>query len=156
MFACIVMIIFKMRLIFSKLMRHKNVTLFVIFMFWSVEVMISIPGVVIGKYHTSDPISSFMQFGCKVDDEEDQIKLCSGLKLIRRFVFYIFNVTLFIYFVNTLENEDQQYYKSLHMKGHKQKPVVLKTPKLMHKIFQKTTYFGTPSMEQQLSIKLKN
>ena len=58
--ACIVMIFFKFKFIFAKLMRHKNVTLFVLFMFWCVEVMISIPGAVIEDYHTSDPELSWL------------------------------------------------------------------------------------------------
>jgi len=53
--ACFVMLFFKIKFIFAKLMRHKNVTLFVLFMFWGVEVMASIPATVIHNYHTSDP-----------------------------------------------------------------------------------------------------
>ena len=54
------MIFFKIKFIFAKLLRHKNVTLFVLFMFWSVEVMISIPGAVIPEYHTADPELSWL------------------------------------------------------------------------------------------------
>jgi hypothetical protein len=55
MIACIIMLFFKFKFIFAKAMKHKNVTLFVLFMFWSVEVMVSIPATVIPNYHTSDP-----------------------------------------------------------------------------------------------------
>ena len=59
--ACFVMLFFKIKFIFAKLMRHKNVTLFVLFMFWGVEVMASIPATVIHNYHTSDPEFDWLQ-----------------------------------------------------------------------------------------------
>jgi hypothetical protein len=103
------MIIFKIKLIVSKLTRHKNVTLFVVFMFWCTEVMISIPGVVVHYYRTNNPLFDWLQFGITqvpFSQKEYSFDVYAFMKLTRRFLLAVFNIYLCIKYVNTLEKED--------------------------------------------------
>ena len=78
-------------------------------MFWCVEVMISIPGVVVHFYHTNDPLFEWEQLNVEpvpFEQVDYYFDPYAFIKLIRRLIFAVINITISIYFVNTLERED--------------------------------------------------
>lgn len=125
-------------------------------MFWTTEIIVTVPGIFVKDYETAEPTLVWLQFGTNQDENmfEHMFEYQALIKIIRRSILSIVNILMFIYYVKTLEKEDRNFYEDYNNLNHNIVPRVLSNPsKTISKWLQPITYYGTRNMEQALQLK---